>query len=229
MKNMILTKVQEKMFRKMNIALVFVLTLVMTGVLSAGTIFASTTSNFKQTINPGTLSVDIVDGSFATVASPSVTLGATAFSWACSSSTGTFGTPTQQIYLTNPSAARNGWTISLAGSAPSALWTSATTSTNFDFNNPASSGCTGGQMRVDPSAGTLAANGSYSTSNISKGSASAFSQGVTDSITLLSASASAAKKGKWTLQGVGVTQIIPAEQDAADDYNIDMVLSVVAN
>lgn len=225
----------KKILRKLNIAAVFTLALVMTGVFSTSTyILASTTSNFKQTINPGTLTTDIVDGSYATVASPSVTMASTTFSFSCSSSAGVFGSATQQLYVTNGSAANNGWTLSLAGSAPTATWTSA--GTPFDFNDPTAAGCTdsadadtyGGQMTVNASGATLAANGSYATTNITKGSSNAFNQGTVDSITLLSGSASAAHVGKWTLQNIAVTQTIPAEQPSATDYNVDMVLSIVA-
>ena len=226
----------NKILRKLNIALVFVLALVLTGAFNSTLLLASTTSNFKQTINPGTLTTDIVDAAYASVSSPSVTMASTTFSFACASTTGTFGTATQQLYVTNGSAANNGWTLSLAGSAPTALWTSATSSSSFDFNDPTTAGCTdgadtdtvAGQMTVNASGGTLAANGTYPLTNITKGSSNAFNEGTTNSITLLSASAAANKVGKWTLQNVAITQTIPAEQLAANDYNINMVLSIVA-
>lgn len=217
----------NKILRKLNVVGVFTLALVLTGVLSTSTyILASTTSNFQQTINKGTLAVDIVDGSEVTVASPSVVMGASDFSFSCSSSTGTFGTASQQILVTNPSAANAGWTVSLAASNVSDLWTSATTSASFDYNNEAGAGCTGGQLAVDPSGGTLS-NSPYANSNIALGSASAFASSV-PSITLINAAAASLNVGKWTLQGVDVTQTIPAAQEAADDYNINMVVSIVA-
>ena len=43
---------------------------------SAAGVYAASTSNFTLTVNPGTLTVDIVDAAYVSVASPSVTLGA---------------------------------------------------------------------------------------------------------------------------------------------------------
>jgi hypothetical protein len=199
-------------------------------------VFASNTSNFTQTINAGTLTIDIVDGSYVTVASPSVTFAAQTFSFACQTSTGTLGTPTQQIYVRNPDAADGGWTASIAGSASTTIWDSA--GTDYDFNDATGSGCTdgvdadsvGGQMTVNANAGTLAigACSGCATTNITKGSSTAFVETTTNSVTLLSAAAGSSDIGDWTLQGVGLSQTIPGEQPAASDYDINMVVSVVA-
>lgn len=200
-------------------------------------LFAANTSNFTQTINAGTLSIDIVDGSYVTVGSPSVAFPAATFSFSCQTNSGVLGTPTQQIYVRNPDAADAGWTASIAASSVGAVWDGA--ASDYDFNDPTGAGCTdgadspdtvGGQMTVDANAGTLAI-GSCSncvTTNITKGSAASFSSGVLDSITLLSAAAGSSDIGDWTLQGVDIDQTIPAEQPAASDYDINMVVSVVA-
>ena len=200
-------------------------------------VLAASTSNFTQTINAGTLAVDIVNGSFVTVGSPSVAMGAVTFSFACQTSTGTFGSATEQIYVQNPDAADNGWTVSLAGSAPTAVWDSA--GTDYDFNDPTTSGCTdggdadslGGQMTVDPSGGTIAVGNcsSCATTNITKGSSNAYNQATVDSITILTGAAGSNDIGDWTLQGVSISQKIPAEQPAAADYDINMTLSIVAS
>lgn len=210
-------------------------------VLIAGSgtfVYASSTSNFQQTINAGSLAVDIVDGSYVTVGSPSVAMSTATFSFTCQTITGTFGSASQNIYVSNPDAADNGWTASLAASAVSAIWDSV--GTDYDFNDPTSSGCTdgadatdtlGGQMTVDASVGTLATGqcASCVTTNITKGSSSAYNQGTTDSITLLTAAAASNDIGDWKLTGVSVSQKIPAEQPAASDYDVNMVLSVAAS
>jgi len=202
-------------------------------------VFASSTSNFQQTINAGSLSVDIVDSSYVTVASPAVAMGAITFSFACQDATGTFGTNTERIYVKNPDAADSGWTVSLAASAPTAVWDSA--GTDFDFNDPGTGGCVddgvttdvdglGGQMTVDPSVGTLDVGQCTScvVTNVSKGSSNAYVEGTTNSITILDAAADSNDIGDWRLTGVAITQKVPAEQPAAADYNINMVLSIVA-
>ena len=164
-------------------------------------------------------------------------MNAYTFSFSCQSATGTFGTATEQVYVANPDAADNGWTASIAASATSDIWDSA--GTDYDFNDPTSSGCTdgadagdtvGGQMTVDPSGGSLAAGScsSCNTSGISLGSSNAFSEGATDSITLYSSDGTQ-DIGDWTLQGVSISNTVPAEQPAAADYDIDMVVSVVAS
>ncbi len=214
--------------------LIIALVMVMLGGVA---VFASSTSNFTQTINGGTLAVDIVDASYVTVASPTVAMSTATFSFACQTIAGTFGTATEQIYVQNPDAADNGWVVSLAASATTAVWDSA--GTDFDFNDPTSSGCTdgadadsfGGQMTVDPAAGTLAVGqcASCVTTNVTKGSSSAFSEGSVDSITVLTGAAASNDIGDWKLTGVSVSQKIPAEQPAAADYDINMVLSIVAS
>lgn len=205
----------------------------------ARVVLASATSNFTQTITAGTLSIDIVDGSYVTVGSPSVAFGNVAFSFACRTAgnrtSGTFGTASQVIYVQNPDAADGGWTASLAGSAATNVWDSA--GTDYDFNDANGSGCTdgadadsvGGQMTVDPSAGTLAAGACLAcvTTNITKGSSTPFVQATTDSVTLLTAAAGSDDIGDWKLTGVSILNTVPAEQPAASDYDINMTLSIV--
>ena len=167
---------------------------ILAGCLLGTYVIASSTSNFTQTINPGTLAVDIVDSSHATVASPSVAFGAATFSFACATTTGTFGTASERIYVSNPDAADNGWSVTMAATdGATAFWDSA--GTDMDFNDPTSGGCADGvgdtdsligKLIVDPSGGTItqgpSANG---TSGVSAGSAATFDEGSTDSITLL--------------------------------------------
>ena len=151
------------LLRKINIAVALLFSLFI-AIGTSGYVFA-VTSNFSQTINPGSLSVEIVDAGYSTVVSPSVTMTSKTFSFTCltggSASTGTFGTASQVIYVKNPDAADNGWSVTLAASAPTAVWDSA--GTDYDFNDPTTSGCGDGadadslkgQLTVDPSGGTL--------------------------------------------------------------------------
>jgi hypothetical protein len=211
---------------------------VLVGLLGIGgfVVFAANTQ-FNQTINPGVLSIGIVDAGYITVGSPAVTFGAVNLSVACQSTTGTLGTSSQQLYIQNPDGADNGWTVSIAGSSATSFWDG--TPADYDFNDPSGSGCTDGgdadslrgQLTVNPSVGTLAIGQclSCATTNISLGSQAAFSQGTLDSITLLNAAAGSSDIGDWTFQGVSLSQTIPAEQAVASDYDIPMVVSVVAN
>lgn len=200
--------------------------------------FAAGNSTFTQTINVGTLATDIKDENRATVASPGVTMSSKTFSFDCYSggtaSTGTFGTNTQRIYVTNPGAANNGWTLTLAATGgATTLWQNGGSTENYDFNDAGGSGCTdggdadsqGGQLTIDPNAGTLTADcGSCVTTNVSKGSSTAYDQGTTDSVTLLSAAAGSDDYWRGYLTGATLSQTIPAEQ-AVDTYTINMTLT----
>lgn len=201
------------------------------------TIFAADTSNFTQTINAGTLAVDITNSSYVTVGSPTVAMNAATFSFGCQTVTGTFGTASEQIYITNPDAADNGWTVSVAASATTAVWDSA--GTDFDFNDPTTSGCAdggdadslAGQLTIDPSAGSITAAqcDSCNTTGVSLGASSGFNQGTTDSITVATGASESSDIGDWYIRGISLSQTIPAEQPAAADYDINMVLSIVAS
>jgi len=209
-------------------------------VASAGSYaLASNTSNFQLTINPGTLSIDIVNGSYVTVASPTVVFGAVTTGFSCQTpgATGTFGTATQKLYIANPDAADNGWTASLAASDPTDEWSD---TVPLDFNDPTGtpSGCADGadadsskgKMTVNASGATLA-NGQCTgcnTSNVTLGSSASFSEGVLDSVTVASAAAAANDIADYTVQGVAVSQTIPSSQPASSGYDINMVLSIVA-
>lgn len=204
---------------------------------SAIYVLAAGTSNFQQTINAGTLSTDIVDGSYASVASPSVAMTGATFAFTCQTVTGTFGSGSEKIYVSNPDGADNGWTLTLAAQAVSSVWDGA--GSDYDFNDASGSGCTdggdadsiGGQMTVDASGGTLAVGqcASCATTSITKGSSNAYVSGTTDSVTLLTAASGSNDVGDWTLTGVSVSQKVPAEQAAASDYDINMVLTATAS
>ncbi len=189
------------------------------------------------TATGGTLTGDIVDGSYNSVSNPTMTMNAVTFSFSCQTATGTFGTSSQRIYVNNNNGASDGWTLTIATTdGPTALWSAGTP--KYDFNDPTSSGCTdggdadsyGGQMTINPSVATLTVGqcSSCSTNNVSKGTSASFVQGTTDSITLLSATAASDDVGDWVLTGVTISQTIPAEQ-AVNTYSINLTLTVTAN
>lgn len=197
----------------------------------------SATTALTQIINTGTLTADIVNASYQPVASPTVAMSTETFSFSCGSADGTLGTATEQLYVQNPDAADGGWSLTIAASSPTAVWDSA--GTDYDFNDPSSSGCAdgagdtdllAGQMTIDASVGTLAVGACSAcvVTNISKGTSSAFSEGVLNSITLLTASSSSDDIGDWTLQGVSISQTIPGEQPAASDYDISLTITATA-
>ncbi|MBU1176852.1 hypothetical protein KKH96_00140 [Patescibacteria group bacterium] len=231
-----MNKIIRKLLGKFNIAIALMLAIVMAGGFGGATyVLASGTSTFGQTINVGTLSTDIVDAAYSSVASPAVAMNAVTFSFAYQTATGSFGSATEQIYVSNSDAADGGWTLAVAPSATTAFWDSA--GTDFDFNDSTASAgdgadtdTLGGQMTVDPSVATLATStcASCVITNITKGASTAYVEGATNSVTLLTAAVASDDIGKWTLQGVSISQTIPAEQPAASDYTLNMVLTVTA-
>lgn len=200
---------------------------------------AASNPTLTQTITAGVLSTDILDASRNPVASPSVAMSAKAFGFDCQtgvdSSSGTLGTNTQRLYVNNPSGANNGWTLTMAAtSGPTSTWSNGGATNKFDFNDP--SACTdgadadtqSGQLSLDPSVGTLTTDcSSCTTTGVTKGSSSAFSQGVTDSLTVLSAAAGSDDVWRGYLTDGSIKQVIPGETPA-DSYTINLTLTATA-
>ena len=195
--------------------------------------FAANTSTMNQAINAGSKSVDIVDSGGTPVGSPSVTFSATTFSFDTQdSNNAVLGTSSERIRAYNPTNDQT-LTVSIAGSATTAVWT--TGSYTYDFNDPNGSGYTdggdtdsvGGQLSIDASPGTLAGVSGCSTANVAKGTAASFSEGATDSIDLItSTDNSSNRRCRWDLTGVDMDQKIPAAQDPGS-YTLTLTLSIV--
>jgi len=200
--------------------------------------YAANNANVTQTINSGTLVTDIRDASRVTVASPSFAMAGTTFSFNCQTTTGIIGSDSQRLYVDNPGAANAGYTLTLAATGgATSTWNNAGTTQSFDYNDPTTAGCTdgadadakGGQLTVNPTAGTLTADCSSCTlTGITKGASTAYSQAVTDSVTLLTAAAGSDDIGRWYLTGIGLSQTIPGEQPN-DSYTINLTATVTAS
>jgi len=229
-------------FRKQTVAAVVATTLFIFSLSIA--VSAANTPTLNQTISAGTLATDILNGSRVPVGSPSAAMSAKTFSFDCqyggSASTGTLGTATERVYVINPNAAVNGWTLTIAAtSGVSARWANGGATQHMDFNDPngANPGCSDGADATDTTAGQLTLDPSVSTlttdcltcvdTNVTKGSSSGFNQGTTDSVTLLNAAAASDDIWRGYLTGVGMSQTIPAEQPA-DSYSINLTLTATA-
>lgn len=196
--------------------------------VSGSAVFAANTPTLNQTINAGSLSVDIVDDSGNTVGSPSVAFSAANYSFDNQDGTGTLGTASEKIRVYNPTSTET-WTVNLAGSATTALWTDGGNTYDFNDGSGYSDGgdtdAKGGQMTINPSAGTLAGVSGCATTNVSKGASDSFIEGSVNSIDLMSAAAGAATFCRWDLTGVALTQKIPASQPAGS-YSISMTMTI---
>lgn len=202
---------------------------------SGGSDFGAYTHYPQITTGNGTLSVDIVDSGGSPVASPAFSMTSSGYLFTCDPTTTTVGTSSQRIQVTNNTGTA-AWNLSIAAtSGATANWNSG--GNTYDFNDPSGSpaGCSdggdadsiAGQLTLNASVGTSTPQSGCTNTGISLGASSAFNQGTTDSITLLSASSSASVGCYWQLTGVSGTQQIPQDQPAGS-YSINLTLTVVS-
>lgn len=173
--------------------------------------YAATSPSFTQVINAGTQSVDIVDGTGASVSSPSVAFGAVNFDFACQTATATLGTASQKIAVKNPKKA--GIKVDLNAVTPATdKWTSG--SDVYSYNDATGSGCTNGQLTVGSGTFTKTAGSGTPTQTTPGG---AFSG--TTAVTLLNNTGTTAYNAELT--NYSLSQKIPAEQ-ADGSYSLPM-------
>jgi hypothetical protein len=182
-------------------------------------------ANVTQQINGGSLSAAILDANRATVASPSFGMTAAGYSFDCQTVTGTLGSSSQRLYVINPSGTTSGqsWNLSFAATGP---WTSG--GNTYAYNQAAGSGCTSGQLTVNPAAGTVTADCSSSActgATITKGSSTAMTGST--AVTVLSAPVGT-MIWRGYITGVGLSQQIPAEQPAGN-YSLPVTLTATAS
>lgn len=190
--------------------------------------------NVSWNFAPTTLSVDIVDVLGGSVVSPSMIMSALGFSLNTQTAVATLGTTSEKIRITNTTATPS-WTLTIAAtSGASTLWSGS--AGTYDFNDPtaqvtdgADADSVGGQLTIDPSTTTITPQSGCSTTGLTQGSISSFSQGSVDAITLLSAGVSADTACYWDVSNIGVQQTIPVEQPSGTDYTIDMTLTLTAS
>lgn len=202
---------------------VMVATVVATITGSATYAALTDTTDFSQQINAGTISTFIGDTNGAEVTSPNVAFSARTVSNTVQTSTGTYGTASERIYVDNPDGADGGWTLSLAATGgASATWTSG--GNTYPFNGASSAL---GQLTIDASVGTLTASVG-GTTGITKGTSSTFSGGTNGPVTLLTAAAGADDVNLVYLTGVSASQTIPAGTPTGT-YTINFTQTVAAS
>lgn len=214
------------------------LLLVSSGALIYSSAFALSTTTLTLAVS-GSLTCNIITAAAATVESPGVTMSTAAYSnTAVATSTGTLGADDQRLGITNPTTTA-AWSLTLgATSGATTTWSSG--SATFDFNDGASgadnNGVTdddtvGGQLTVDPSGGSITGTGpegdTSSTANITLGSSTAFAEGTStaNSVTIATATSSAAKPGQWYIKTISLSQIVP-KRTAAGTYTLGMTLTL---
>lgn len=201
--------------------------------LVAGTVLAlggaayaqpSADTELTQIITAGTLHTDIVDSNGDPVTAPSISMNTTTTSASQQTTTGTYGSAGERVYISNPSAAANGWNLTVAATdGPTALWQKDGGPETFDYND----GAGAGQLTIDPAAGTITPVGGTSMTGVSIGASTAFLEGTVDSITLASADATSADVWEGHIEGMGVSQTIPGGQ-APGTYRISLTQTLTA-
>lgn len=185
-----------------------------------GAAYAQSTADTEltQVITAGTLHTDIVDSSGNPVMTPSISMNTTTTSASAQTTTGTYGSSGERVYISNPSAAAGGWNLTVAATdGPTALWEQDGGSETFDYND----GAGAGQLTINPALGTITPIGGASMTGVSLGASTAFLQGTVDTITLASADATSADVWEGHIEGMGVSQTIPGGQ-APGTYRISL-------
>jgi len=200
---------------------------------------AAKTVTFKTVINPGTLLTDIRDQFGQTIANPTLFMGKVTNSYDCRTEqnglNASLGNQFQRIYVDNPMAAFDGWSLTIAAEdGPEALW-AGSDSASFDYNDNGGEGCfdsdadgEAGELSIDPSHSSIRSDCQVcSTSHIFVGSSGPRSFSNYQAITLLRATGDSDDLGSWYMTDVDVYQSIPPEQ-VGDSYELEMVLTATA-
>lgn len=181
------------------------------------------------------LSADIVDAGNVSITSPSVVFANRAFDFACQTTTATLGITAQQLRVVNTTSTA-AWTLGIAAtSGATATWSNGGTKL-YDYNDPTGAGCNdggdadgvAGQLSVNPASAVITPDSSCSNNGVSLGVNTTFSEGITDSVPLLSGSASSEINCMWNVTGIGLSQTIPAEQSESS-YSLGLTLTLAAN
>jgi hypothetical protein len=178
----------------------------------------------------GSVSVDIVDSWGTPVGSPSFNMNSVIVTIGHQSATGVFGEANQKIRVTNNSGNAQ-WSLALAADGgPTSFWD--WTVTDYDFNDPTANAgdgvdgdTLGGRMSLNASVGTL--GGTCTATGVTKGSSASFSEAGIDSITLLTAGATADTGCYWDFTGIDISQTIPGEKPTGT-YSINMTMTATA-
>lgn len=167
------------------------------------------------------LFLDVVDSSDGVVSNPSVNFTSTLAPFSATQTVGTLGVGVQRIRVYNDTSTSS-WTLSIAATGGgSSTWSS--TANSYKYNGLQSEG----RLRVNPSLITITPSGSSCTSTgLTPQSAQYFEQGLISSIDLVIAGISAQTNCTWYIEGIGLTQDIPARQ-ASGNYSLAMTITVI--
>jgi hypothetical protein len=185
--------------------------------------------------NPaGTLSINIVDTGGTPIGSPTVSFPTIDTKINCQTNSSILGVSNAKIRIDNGTANPQ-WNLTIAATGGATSNWNNGAGANYDFNDPTTSGCGdggdadsfAGQLSINPSVATSTPEAGCANTGLSFGSSSAFNQGTVDSITLLTAGATAQTNCYWDITGIDMSQTIPREQ-INGAYNINFTVSAIA-
>lgn len=220
---------------------VFLLVLTLSGAFFPVVAASSKTLRLKTVITPGVLIADVRDANGNSIPEPTLDLGKVVNSINCRTEEvglkGTLGDQQGRIYVDNPKATFDGWTLTIAAAdGSSSFWQGERPNHKFDYNDAGGNGCVdsdgdglGGLLTIDPTGATLRSdcqNCSTDYIAIDKTDVQTFAE--TPSITLLNASDLSDVIGSWYLTGIKLLQTVPSAQDG-DNYYLDLVLTATAS
>jgi hypothetical protein len=182
----------------------------------------------------GPISVNIVDTGGTPIGSPTVSFPVIDRKINCQTNSSVLGLSNTKIRVDNGTINPQ-WNLTIAATGgATANWNNGA-GANYDFNDPTSSGCGdgsdadsfAGQLSINPSLATSTPKSGCNNTGLTFGSSSAFNQGTVDSITLLTAGATAQTNCYWDITGITMDQKIPREQ-VNGAYNINFTVSAIA-
>ena len=185
--------------------------------------------HFSIVANISDTSVDVIDGSDASIGSPEFSFPQTEFG--SQESTGIIGNDMATVFVNNETS-HPAWTLSIKASDSDEVWEGS--SHSFDFNDPdgrtdsGDADTVGGQLTINPANLTITPSSGCSVTGLTRGTSTSFSEGATDSIVLLSSGATADADCSWELRGINMEQVLP-ENQSADEYSLDLILTIIAD
>ena len=195
------------------------------GAIDSSIVSAANTADtkFSQTITPGVLSAFFCSGPIDTpVSDPIFKMETKSVQLSSQNSEGEFGNNNTLLCIVNPSGADNGLTLTLNATNPGVSEWATGDGKKYKYNDRYISQ---GSLTVDPSVGTLAVFSPYTRTGITMGSSARFSG--SDSVTLMSASASADDFWRGKIKGIKLKQYIPSRQPSGV-YMLPMTQTITA-
>lgn len=179
----------------------------------------------NQSLN--SLSVGFIDGDENIYSSASVSLSPIVSSFSSQTATGTIGTVSRKIHVTNASQAS--WSLTLGpASGATSLWVSGGNSFDFNDGSGATDGADtdtkGGQLSVNPISLSVSSSAGCSAAGLVAGGETSFVEGSVNTITLINTSG-ASMNCEWQIMDILLQQVIPSAQPAGS-YSQNFTITI---